>query len=159
MADNKLKLIKKTTEELIGLLGFEVKISVDEDKENEAVVVQIETAEEGMLIGYHGQTLSSLQLLLGMMMTKKLGEWKRLIVNIGDYRQKREEILKRMAMNAAQKAHFSGQPVVFSDLSPFERRVIHTILTDHADVETYSEGEGRERKLIIRPRSLKSENS
>lgn len=149
---DKLKITQEIAEKLLTLLGFEAKVEVSEDSKNQAMLIQIETAEPGVLIGYHGETISALQLILGIMVHKNLGEWMRVIVNIGDYRQKREEVLTRMAMNAAQRAHFSGQPVALDNLSASERRIIHLVLKDHVEVETYSEGEGRERKLVIKPK-------
>ncbi|MDP3888502.1 MAG: R3H domain-containing nucleic acid-binding protein [bacterium] len=147
-----IKTIKDTAKELLKFLGFEGPIEVSEDKENEAHLVQIETDNPGILIGYHGEAISALQVILGIMVHKKLDEWLRVVVNVGDYRQKREETLNRMALNAAQKAHFSGQPVVLDSLTASERRIVHMALSENSDVETYSEGEGRERKLVIKPR-------
>lgn len=146
-----LKIVKETTEKFLELLHFEAKIDVSEDKENQATKVQIETPDSGVLIGYHGQTLSAFQLILGIIVSKKLGEWERVILNVGDYRQKREEALKRIALQAAQRAHFSGEPVILTSLSSFERRIIHLALSNHPEVETSSEGEGRERRLVVKP--------
>ncbi|MDO8551457.1 MAG: KH domain-containing protein [bacterium] len=152
MAKDKLKTTKTITEKLLKLMGIEVKAEVTEDKENQSLNVQIETTEPGVLIGYHGETISALQLVLGLMVHKEINEWQRIVVNVGDYREKRTETLTRMALNAAQKAHFSGQPIVLNDLSSSERRIIHLALKDNAEVETFSEGEGRERRLVIKPR-------
>lgn len=153
MKSDKLKIAKETVEKLLELLGIQAEVGVSEDKENALIMVQIETADPGVLIGYHGQTLNAFQLISGIMVSKKLEEWVHLVVNVGDYRQKREEVLKKMALSAAQKAHFSGELVVLTELSPAERRIVHIVLGDHPDVETYSEGEGQERRLVIKPRS------
>ena len=148
-----LKTAKKSVEELLKLLDFEAVVEISEDKENQIIKIKCETEEPGVLIGHHGETLSALQLVLGIMVNKKLGgEWKRIVVDVGDYREKREETLRRMALTSAQKAYFSGEPVVFSFLSPWERRTIHLALKDDSRVETCSEGEGEERKLVIKPR-------
>lgn len=152
MERNKIAKVQELAEKLLSMLDIAGQVAVSEDEENEALVVQIETGEAGVLIGYHGETVSSFQMILGMIANRQLGEWARVLVNVGDYRQKREETLTRMALNAAQKAHFSGQPVILSSLSSADRRIIHMVLKDHKEVETYSEGEGRERKLIIKPR-------
>lgn len=152
MENKKLNIIKETAERLLKLLQIEATVEVLEDQQSGLVNVQIKTPEQGILIGYHGETLSALQLILGVLSGKRIGEWVKLTVNVGDYRQKREETLQRMALSAAQRAQFSGQPVVLENLSPPERRVIHLALSGHSEVETTSEGEGRERKLVIRPR-------
>lgn len=152
MENKKLNTIKETAEQLLKLMQIEATVEVLEDQQGGLANVELKTPEPGILIGYHGETLSALQLILGVLSGKRIGEWVKLTVNVGDYRQKREETLQRMALSAAQKAQFSGQPVVFENLSPFERRVIHLALSGHSEVETTSEGEGRERKLVIRPR-------
>lgn len=149
---DKVKITKEIAEELLSLLGIKAKIELEEDKESQAVKIQIETGEPGILIGYHGETLSALQMLLGIIVSKKVGEWTRIIVNIGDYRQRREEVLERMALSAAQKAKFSGEPVILPPLSAQDRRVIHLTLSGHSDVTSESEGEGESRRLVVKPK-------
>jgi spoIIIJ-associated protein len=92
---DELKLIKQTTQELLEKLGFsDLNIKVQSTDE-EVVNVQIEVSpqDSGMLIGFHGETLSSLQLIVSQIVYKKLDKWHRLVINIGDYRQKREKSL------------------------------------------------------------------
>jgi len=144
------KLILETAEELLKQLQVEAKVSVEE--KDEAFNVQIETEDTGILIGYHGETLSSFQLILALMIYKKIGQWTKIIVNVGDWRQRREEALQQMALSSAEKVVTTGEAVVLPDLSSFERRAIHMALADHPKVTTVSEGEGNERKLIIKPK-------
>lgn len=150
---DRLKTVKETAEELLKLLKVEAKLEVVEDKENEAIKVQIETEEPGILIGHHGEALNALQLILGLTMSKKLDQWQRIIVNVGDYREKREEQLKNLALNTAQKVKFSGQATTIPNLTSFERRIVHLVLADHPDVTTESEGEGETRRLAVKPKS------
>jgi len=152
MKKNKLKIIQEEAEELLKLLAFDATVATSEDEENKTFKVQIEAKEPAVLIGYHGETISAVQLILGIMVSRKLDDWVRIIVNVGDYREKREEALRRMALSAAQKAHFSNEVVSLTSLSAAERRIIHLVLKEHPEVETYSEGEGKERRLVIKPR-------
>ena len=108
--------------------------------------------DTGILIGYHGDTISALQLIINLLIYKKQGEWKRLVVNIGDYRQKRAAGLEQMALDSAQRVKFSGQPMALFNLNPYERRVIHEFLSRDPAVTTESEGEARNRHLVIKPR-------
>lgn len=112
--------------------------------------------DTGILIGYHGDTISALQLIINLLIYKKLGEWLRLEVNIGDYRQKRAESLEKMALDSAQRVKFSGQPMALFNLNPFERRLIHEFLAKDPAVTTESEGEAKNRHLIIKPVSNES---
>ncbi len=106
--------------------------------------------DTGILIGYHGDTISALQLIINLLIYKKQGEWLRLVVNIGDYRQKREASLEKMALDSAQRVKFSGQPMALFNLNPYERRLIHEFLSHDPAVTTESEGEAKNRHLIIK---------
>lgn len=148
----KTEIVKKTAEELLRLLGIQAKVSASEDKENEAILVSLETNQPAILIGFHGETLEAFQLILALMVNKKFPSWQRVIVNIGDYREKRAEQLKNLALNTAQRVKFSGQLATLSGLSSSERRLIHLALSDHSEVETFSEGEGEDRHLVVKPK-------
>ena len=147
-----VKLVEEEAKKLLDLMRVEVGLEVNEDKENDGITVQLTTEEPGILIGFHGETLAAFQLILGLIVNKKLEEWTRVLVNVNDYCQKREESLRMVALNAAQKVKFSNEAVVLTNLSPAERRIIHLTLADHPDVESLSEGQGQERRLVIKPR-------
>lgn len=152
MKKDNLEITKELVDKLLGLMGIEAGTTIIDDAENKAIRVQVETANPGVLIGFHGETLSSLQLILNIMVSKAVGEWIRVIVNVGDYREKREEILKRMGLNAAQKVRFSGEPVILLDLTASDRRIVHMVLSEYDDITSESEGEGKDRKLVIKPK-------
>jgi len=151
---DKIKLTKQIAEELLAKLNQSAQVGISQ--EEETIRVELQTDDPGMLIGFHGKTLSSLQLILGLMLYRQLGEWQRVVVDVNEYRQEQTERLKKIAANAAQKAKFSGQAVALSPMSPFERRIIHLTLTDDDQVETKSEGEGSLRYVIITPLQAKA---
>lgn len=117
------------------------------------VQLQLSPADSGILIGYHAETLNHFQLILSLIVHQQLKSWYRLTVNINDYRQNREATLTEMAHNAAQRVRLTGQEVVMPYLDSFERRFIHLALSQEPDLETVSLGEGRDRRLVIRPQS------
>ena len=88
--------VTKITEELLNRLEIVGTVSVDID-ETGAYRVHISTEETGLLIGFHGRTLESFQIILGIMISKTVGEWVHVYVNVNDYREKREEALMHMA--------------------------------------------------------------
>ena len=143
-------IITELAQELLKQLLIEGKVVVSQA--DDSFLVDIETEESGLLIGYHGQTPNSFQLILGMMVYKRLGEWARLIVNVGDYRQKREETIKSLALRTASEVALTKQAKALPFLVPFERRIVHMTLADHPDVESASEGEGKDRKIIVKPK-------
>jgi spoIIIJ-associated protein len=148
---NRLQIVEKLVNELLPLLGTKAKATITSDTENEAIKIQIETKEEmGLLIGHHGETLNSLQLIFGMMVKQKLGEWVRIIVDIGDWREKQEEHLKELARQVAQRAKQTRQPQPIYNLTPSQRRIIHLELSKEKEIETESTGEGENRYLVVK---------
>jgi spoIIIJ-associated protein len=151
MAKDKKTIIEDLLKELLDHLEVQTKAAVKEDKEG-VVHIQLETDDPGVLIGYHGETLTSLQLLLALMNYRQTNEWKRILVDVGDYRERRKESLERMALSAAQKVKFSGEEQALPFMTAAERRLIHLALTEDEEVMTESEGEGRNRRVVIKPK-------
>lgn len=149
-----LEILKKLADEALVLMGTHASASVTFDKENEAFVVGIEGGDEtGLLIGKKGETLSSLQTLLGVLLKEKAGEWSRVVVNVGDYREKEEDYLRNLAASTASRAKETGQPQNLYNLKPWQRRVIHMALSEDKAIETESQGEGDERYLVIQSKA------
>ncbi|KKS97916.1 MAG: single-stranded nucleic acid binding R3H domain-containing protein, spoIIIJ-associated protein [Candidatus Gottesmanbacteria bacterium GW2011_GWA2_43_14] len=151
---NHSKLIKQSVEELLLKLKVEGKVEVEEVEagENSHYQINIESPETGLLIGYHGETINSLQLLLGVILYKKLGEWVRVVMDVGEYRKMREESIKEMVDRIIAEVERTGESVEMPYLSPLERRIVHMILTEHKTLTSQSHGEGRDRRVTIKPR-------
>lgn len=151
--EKNIDLLKEITEKLFALMSTDVKISVDYKKEDEVFVVDVDAGDTtGLLIGKRGETLLSIQNVLSVLFKQRTGEWAKIVVNVGDYRQKEEEYLKTLAVTTAQRAVETGSPQNLYNLKAWQRRVIHLSLADNKDVITNSEGEGEERYLIISPK-------
>ncbi len=144
---------KSLTQDLLARLAIDASVDSTMD-ETGALRVHIETEETGLLIGTHGRTLESFQILLAIMVSKEIGSWVKVYVNVGDYREKREEALMHVAQRAAERALALGRPVELTRLSPSERRVIHLTLSGDDRVATESVGEGDGRVLIVKPKAL-----
>lgn len=147
-------LVDKTQEEaqkLLDLIGVEGKVTVSE--EDEAITATIDTEETGIIIGRHGETIAAFELLLNQIVNRDQEEWKRVIVDTGGYKQKQEDKLRELALGAAQKVKESGEPYSLYDLTSAQRRIVHMILSEDTSLVTESEGEGRDRRLIIKNRS------
>jgi len=150
----KLDVIKKTAQELLEKMGVEAEVEVEvrKDKEDEVIQVQLNSKEDNaLLVGYNGNNLAAFQLILGIITANKLSEWSRLIVDIDGYRQKRQAELEEVARRALERVGTNNQPVTITGLTSWERRTIHLFLKDEKGIETYSEGEGRNRQLVISP--------
>ena len=147
-AEDNAKIVTEITEKLLTLLNVKGKVAVQET--DEVVEVNIESEESGALIGFHGKILSALELILNVSTGKKTGQWKRAIINVGDYRQRQEESLKKMALKAAERARFLKESVTLSPMSPAERRIVHLTLKETTDMTTESIGEGEARRVVVR---------
>lgn len=147
-------LLEKIVEKLMPLTATKAKAEVSYDKENEAYVVNIDAGDEtGLLIGKKGETLESIQTLLGIMLKQETGEWNRVVVNVGDYREKEEDYLKSLAESTAQRVKETGEPQNLYNLKPWQRRIVHMHLSENSDVVSESMGEGEERYLVVRASS------
>jgi len=145
--------LKKLSQGLLKHLGVDSKaIKISRDGETINLDLELPDQEAGILIGYHGETIAALQLLLNMMFYKQTGEWVKLVVNIGDYRKKRTDYLTALAQDTAAKVTESGEPLALYNLNPFERRIIHMALSENKEVVTESQGEGKNRFLVVNPK-------
>jgi spoIIIJ-associated protein len=149
----KIKTLKSIADELFALMGTKAETEVSFDKDNDAFVVNVNSGDEtGLLIGRKGETLSGIQMMLGVILKAKTGEWSRVLVDVGDYREKEEDYLKNLAEGAATRAKETGEPQPLYNLKPGQRRIIHLFLADDNGVETESLGEDDERYLLVKPK-------
>lgn len=149
--EDKIKIITEAVKELLGKLGLSADVVVAEGEE-EGFKVDINGEDLGALIGYHGETLSSLQLFLNLLTHRKIGEWRRVLVDIGGYRKEREQKLFDLARRTADKVRFLQTPVTLTPMPAFERRLVHMALGEEGGVKTESEGEGWERRVVVKPK-------
>lgn len=132
------------------LQGMEIKSEVRTRLSDGVLTVNLDGGNElGLLIGKRGVTLDALQYLTSLVTNKGEAEHIRVVLNIGDYRHRREETLARLARRLAQQVEMRGESVVLEPMSAQERRIIHLTLQDSPRVETYSEGEEPYRKVVI----------
>lgn len=150
MAKDDTKVIQETTEELLKLLEIEGDASVS--KTDEAIEIVLDTPDSGMVIGYHGETLDALQLVLALCISKKTGEFQRVMLEVGDYKKNRAEYLKNLVAQTKDRVLSEDQEISIPDLKAWERRTIHMLLQDDTEVMSESVGEGKERTLIVKKR-------
>jgi spoIIIJ-associated protein len=144
------KKLEKIIKNFFASLGIDVTMEITED--TEAISIVLETEDTGMVIGYHGETLEALQLVLALILAKANGEFKRVSIEVGDYKKNRTEWLERLAFDAKERAISQGKEIYLSELKSWERRVVHLLLQDDKEVTSESSGEGKDRVLVIKPR-------
>ncbi|HRY52227.1 MAG TPA: R3H domain-containing nucleic acid-binding protein [Candidatus Portnoybacteria bacterium] len=150
MEQEKLAKIKELIEGLISSSGLEGHVAELSESEG-SVLVQIESQEAGYLIGRNGDSLRSLQQLARAMVSKKIVDAPRLTLDINNYQQERIEMLKSAAQSLAREVVRQGSARYLPPMNAYERRIIHMTLIDLPGIKTESEGDGEERRVVIKP--------
>jgi spoIIIJ-associated protein len=152
--NNMEHLIAKTKDKaksLITLIGYEADPIVT-FKDN-VIFVNIEIDSPALLIGKGGEGLDALQHILRTMLGRDMAEERKVIViDISGYRDKKSEATERFAREKALTVLATGIPEELLPMSSYERRVVHMIVSSIADVETESVGEGKDRRVVIKPK-------
>ena len=128
-------------------MGVPVEIALQETPEQ----LRMQMTGEGMslLIGRRGETLDALQYLTSLNVNRGREDYLRVSIDTENYRAKREEALRKLAVRMAGRAKKSGRRVALEPMNPYERRILHSALQDDPDVTTHSEGEEPYRRVII----------
>ena len=134
-----------------------VKADVEGVFNEEDLDLEIKGDQEGMLIGRHGRTLDSLQFLINRMVNKRLERPVRIVLDINDYRKRKAENLKKMAIRIGEKVKSKGHPLTVGPFNAHDRRLIHIALKEDPSVRTESLGEGKLKKITIIPTMSKKE--
>jgi spoIIIJ-associated protein len=142
--------VREVVSRVIGALGLDASVEVTEDS-NEIRATVDGPDEMGRLIGRHGQTIDALQHLAWRAAYHDHDERKAVVVDAAGYRARREEALQRQADRAASEALRFARPVELEPMSASERKTVHNYLADRTDVETHSEGDEPERRLVVSP--------
>lgn len=150
------------TREMINtiLQKMDVAGNVKDIKEAEnKVYVELEShTNSGLIIGRKGKTLEALQFMINLMVNHQTGSEKKIILDIENYREKRERALRKMSRDVATKVIRTGKPWTLEPMNPFERRLIHLTLQNDTRVTTKSEGQGIYRKIKIMPADMSGDD-
>ncbi len=129
---------------------MQVSAAVTATSTDDSLKINLEGTETGVLIGRRGETLDALQYLTSLVVNSGSDNFKRVVVDTENYRQKREETLVSLAERIAAKVVKTGRRIVLEPMNPYERRVLHATLQNHPKVETLSEGDEPYRKVVVR---------
>jgi spoIIIJ-associated protein len=141
-------------ENLMDLLGYRVSVEVLTGETNRLDVRGADDEERealGALIGRKGDRLSALQHIVNLMLSKQMGEWTRVLVDVEDYRGRRERQLRELALRAADRVAETGKMLQLEPMPALERRWVHLALRDRTDVATQSIGEEPDRRIVVLP--------
>jgi spoIIIJ-associated protein len=152
--DNKKRneKILKITCDFLGQINFEVEKAFVEDVEEEEnqVLVGVTVANPAGLIGFRGRNLAAVQLILALMVRNQISEDVRVLLDINNYRNEQKERLTNMVRSLAEKCLTSNKDVSLANMSSYERRICHMIISEIEGVVSESEGERDERHVVIK---------
>ncbi len=135
---------------LLRHMGFSGTVHVRE--QDGMIAVQVSGEHLGALIGRRGATLDALQFLLGLMVTRQTRAKVRVAVDVEGYRERRRLALEDLARRTAERVAREGREVMLEPMDAGERRIVHTTLAGHAQVLTFSRGEGAARAVVVAPK-------
>jgi spoIIIJ-associated protein len=145
---------KEILEQLVELMGFNATVTVHAGATSKIDITGADDEERealGALIGRKGERLSALQHLVNLMLSKRMGEWTRVLVDVEDYRGRRERQLGEIARRAAERVLETGTMLQLEPMPALERRWVHLALKDIEGVSTQSIGEEPQRRIVVLP--------
>lgn len=157
MKDKELiKLVEKEVETLCSLLEVDCERSInleEGDEDIKYIKIAFEGEDLGYMIGNRGRHLDSIQYVLQLMVGKMTEQDPnyRILVDVGGYREERNSHLEEMALQKADDVRILGEAVELPPMKPADRRAVHMALSEYDDIVTESEGEGRDRHIVIKP--------
>jgi len=147
--DEPAERLREIAKRVISYLG--VRASVDVEETDDELRGSISGPDLGLLIGKHGQTIDSLQFICSQAAFRGYETRKRVTIDAGGYRERREAMLQRQADRGASDALRYGRPVELDSMAAAERKIVHLYLQDRPEVETHSEGDEPFRRIVISP--------
>lgn len=148
---DKVETIKSIANEILSHMKVRSQIDVKNTDENN-FEISIQGDNLNFLIGYRGQSLDAFQDILSHIYFKKTNEWPSILLDINGYTNQRIERLHNIAKRFIDRVRFFQAEVELPEMNPWERRQIHTLIAEYDDVESESRGEGKARRLYLKPK-------
>ena len=150
LVDEDFKDVEHAAEYLIDVLAsYLVDANIEVEDRGRTVIYNIQTEKKGLVIGKHGKIINSLETLAQVMTHQYVRPHVKVIVNVGNYRERRQETLARLARKTADQVANSKQPVFLDPLPAAERKIIHAQLARYSYIATHSEGKEPHRYLVV----------
>ncbi|HHT39947.1 MAG: R3H domain-containing nucleic acid-binding protein [Acholeplasmatales bacterium] len=143
---------KKYLDTIFHDLEIEASIEFRTQREGTEIFYNIQSNENALLIGSNGRTLQNIQLVLRTFLGKISPERVRIHLDIGGYKENKKRQLEILATKTAKEVAITGIEAKLDPMPPYERRIIHTKLSEWRDIYTVSVGEGEERAIVIKPK-------
>jgi spoIIIJ-associated protein len=158
--ENMDEIAKEVLECLLSRMGVEASVACETKPQpgggegaGEVIALDVSGDDLGILIGRRGQTLSSLQYIVRLVVAHQTQARVPIVIDVEGYKQRRYEALQALAQRMAEQVKARGRPFTLEPMLAYERRIVHLALADDPDVTTESVGEGESRKVVILPRT------
>ena len=150
-----IKSIKDYLYKLTKMMGISANIEIKNKEEVPKFIIFSDN--DAMLIGKNGKNLKALSTIVSAYVNAETGSNYKFLIDINEYKEKREHILERMAKKIAREVASTNIEVKLDSMNSYERRIIHNVLSNHKKVYTESEGEEPNRYVVIKPKKLSDE--
>lgn len=149
LPDEPAERLREMVTRVVEALDLDATVTVTET--DDELRANVDGDDLGLLIGKRGATIDALQHLAVRVALRAAPRDKHVVIDAAGYRGRREEALQRSADRAVSEALRFGRPVELEPMRPLERKVVHLYLRDRTDIETHSEGDEPERRLVVTP--------
>ena len=156
--NNAHETIEESVKKILDLMNFDAECSIKEELDQKTnrscFICSITTQTDSrFLIGQHGSNLYALEHLIRSILYRS-GHIARVSIDINNYKAEKDKMIANIAKDAATQAALEKKPIVLRPMNAYERRIVHMNIADDDRVETESIGEGEDRKVIVKPKSI-----
>lgn len=144
------KMSQKVAEYLINIIAeYGADASIEIERNGNQIIYNIDTEKSGLIIGKHGKIINSLQILAQSLLHHYYKHRASIVLNVGDYRDRRANVLEQIAQRTAEEVLKTKQPAILDSLPSYERKQIHAHLSNIDHIKTHSEGKDPNRYLVV----------
>ncbi|MBR2712977.1 MAG: protein jag [Bacilli bacterium] len=131
--------------------GMGLEVQLETQRKDNYLKITIHSENSSILIGKNGRTLSSIQNLLRSAINKETGANINIILDVENYKERQQKNIERLAIKLAKEVRKTKEPITMDSMNSYERRLVHSVLSDFKGIKTESEGEEPNRKVVIKP--------
>ena len=146
-----LEFAKEYVKNLVEGMGFE-DVQLETQRKDNFIKITIHTDNSSLLIGKGGRTLASIQNLLRAVLAKETPIFVNVLIDVENYKEKQQKNIERLAIKLAKEVRKTKEPITMDSMNSYERRLVHSVLSEFKGVETESEGEEPNRRVVIKPK-------
>lgn len=151
VVDNTEEITREFIQKILDSVGIDGNIDIEiKDRLLDVKILDVDPSKKGILIGKRGTTLDATQYLLSLAVNKARPNYIKVLLDVGDYRDKRRNTLSNLAKRMGEKAIYQKRPIKLEPMNAYERKIIHSALQGNKQISTHSEGNEPYRRVVIK---------